>query len=507
MRFKASIKNTNASIIMQLITMAIGLVLPRLYLSAYGSEINGLVSSITQFIAYFTLVEAGLASAIIAALFLPLAKKNETKINQILSAAKNFYFYIGYIFSGLVVGLALVYPFFVNAQDLSSIEIGFLVLVLGFQGSFDFFTLSRYRALLTADQKFYVVANASTIANVINFILVVITIKLSFGIIAVRIVALTSFILRSIILNIYVRHHYKYVDYSVPPDNKSLNKRWDAMILQLLGLAQTSMPIIMLTVFVNDLKVVSVYSIYNMVAISILSILTAITNGFSASFGDMIAKKEMDTLTRTFKQYEFLFFSLMIWLYSCMNILYIPFIRLYTSGITDINYIEPLTATLFVLNGVAYNLKTPAGTLIGPAGVFKETKLATIIQTFIAVGLSFILTPKWGINGILVALIISNVYRDIDLIIFMSKNVIGIPYCETFGHMIKCIIIFAISNLPFYFININSTGFMTWLIIAVLVTVWCLVVVIIFNLIFNRKILFSVLLSVKNQFKNLYRRK
>jgi hypothetical protein len=102
----------------------------------------------------------------------------------------------------------------------------------------------------------------------------------------------------------------------------------------------------------------------------------------------MIAKKEADTLIKTYRKYEIVFFSLMIWLYSCMNILYLPFIRLYTSGITDTNYSQPLVALLFVISGIAYNFKTPAGTLIGSAGVFRETKPATIIQTIIAVVLS-----------------------------------------------------------------------------------------------------------------------
>lgn len=505
MRFEASIKNTIASIIMQLVTMVIGLILPRLYLYAFGSEINGLVSSITQFIAYFTLVEAGVASATTVSLYIPLAEKNETRVNQILSTAKNFYFKIGYIFSGLVIGLALLYPLFLSTKSLSSSEIGLLVLVLGFNGSFDFFTLSRYRALLTADQKYYIVANATTIANLINFVLVFVSIKLSFGIVAVRTVALTTYILRSLILNLYVKRYYTYVDYSVVPDNNALSKRWDAMILQLLGLAQTSMPVIMLTFFTKDLKVVSVYSIYNMVASSVLMLLNAITNGFAAAFGDMIARKESETLKKAYGEYEVIFFSLMVWSYSCMNILYIPFIRLYTSGITDANYIQPSIALLFVLNGLTYNFKTPAGTLIGSAGVFRETKPATIIQTVIAVVLSLILTPIWGVLGLLIALIISNLYRDVELIIFMSKNVTKVHYKQTLTRMMKYALVFVIASLPFSFMALEPPNIIMWIIIAIGVSIWSFIIVIIYNVIFERKILLNILLRVKNLRKKLKR--
>lgn len=496
MRFEASVKNTVSSFTTQLVAMLIGLILPRLYLSFFGSEVNGLVSSITQFITYFTLVEAGLASATTSTLYLPLAEKNRERVNAILSAAKKFYFNIGYIFSSLVLCLAIIYPLVVKTDTLSNFEVGLLVVVLGFNGAFDFFTLSRYRALLTADQKYYIVANASTITSIVNLALVFISIKLFCNIVFVRTVALTTFILRSLILNIYVRRNYKYVDYSVVPDNKALRKRWDAMILQLLGLAQNSMPVVMLTFFSN-LKVVSVYSIYNMVAASILSILASITNGFTASFGDMLAKKETETLQKTYMQYELLFFMLMIWAYSCMNILYISFVKIYTVGVTDENYLQPLVAVLFVLNGIVYSFKTPAGTLIGSAGVFKETKPATIIQTAIAIGLSLLLTPFQGIVGVLIALIVSNIYRDIDLVVFMSKNVTKLPYRHSFIRILNCVIIFLIANLPFQFIKIDTVGFAQWCIVAIGVAVWSIFVVITYNLIADRKAFFQILLRLK----------
>ena len=497
MRFESSVKNTIASIVMQLVTMMIGLILPRFYLTAYGSEINGLVSSIIQFISYFTLVEAGLASAATASLYIPLSQKDTSKVNHILAAARNFYYKIGFIFSGLVIGLAVTYPLFVKTKSLSPFDIGLLVLILGFSGAFDFFTLSKYRVLLTADQKYYIVANASTIANIVNFLLVFVSIQLSFGIIFVRAVALTSFILRSLILNIYVRHHYKFVSYSVVPDNSALNKRWDAMVLQLLGLAQTAMPVIMLTLFASDLKVVSIYSIYNMAASSILAVLSSLTNGFAASFGDMLARKESETIKKAYSQYEVLFFSLMTCSYSCMNILYISFIRLYTSGITDINYVNPLIAILFVINGIAFNIKTPAGTLIGAAGIFKETKAATILQTAIAIIAAAILTPLWGIQGVLVALIISNLYRDIDLIIYMAKHVTGIPCMKTFYRIFRYLLLFVIINLPFYFIKLTPSGFLMWLVQGVVVLICCAVFVGLFNFVFEREVFLSILIRVR----------
>ena len=62
-----------------------------------------------------------------------------------------------------------------------------------------------------------------------------------------------------------------------------------------------------------------------------------------------------------------------------------PFIRIYTAGVTDINYNEPLVGFLFVLNGLLYNLKTPQGMLVISAGMYKETRIQTTIQGAIVV--------------------------------------------------------------------------------------------------------------------------
>lgn len=58
MRSKKAIKNIIASLGQQFVAIICGLILPRAIIGAYGSNVNGLVSSITQFLAYITLLES-----------------------------------------------------------------------------------------------------------------------------------------------------------------------------------------------------------------------------------------------------------------------------------------------------------------------------------------------------------------------------------------------------------------------------------------------------------------
>ena len=58
MRSKKALKNIISSLLLQLITIICGLILPRAIIGEYGSNVNGLISSITQFLTYITLLES-----------------------------------------------------------------------------------------------------------------------------------------------------------------------------------------------------------------------------------------------------------------------------------------------------------------------------------------------------------------------------------------------------------------------------------------------------------------
>lgn len=156
-RTVAFIKNSASTALLQIMTMVVGFFIPRIMIGVYGSEINGLISSIMQFIAYFNLVEAGISGAAVWALYKPLAEKNNKLVSSIIVATKNFYNKAGYIFVSLTLGLALIYPAFIKVTSLSFIEVFLLALILGVSGALEFFTLAKYRALLTADQKTYII--------------------------------------------------------------------------------------------------------------------------------------------------------------------------------------------------------------------------------------------------------------------------------------------------------------------------------------------------------------
>ena len=468
-------KNSITTALYQIVVMIAGFITPRIMLSYYGSEINGLVTSVSQFISYFNLVEAGLASAAAYALYKPLAEKDNGEISAIVSASRRFYNISGGLFFALTIILSLIYPIFVKADALSPTLVALLVLVIGASGALEFLTMSRYRVLLSADQRTYILSLATIAAVVINTAVIAVLSSFGANIVLVRLVALSSVFLRSGILMLYVKKNYKSVDYYAKPNNKALSKRWDALILQILGTIQVGAPVVIATACCS-LELVSVYTVFYMVINGINGILSIFQSGLAAAFGEVIAKDEKETLKQSFTDFEYTYHILVSVIYSITGIMLISFVKIYTAGINDANYNVPIFGFLFVLSGILYNIKTPQSMLINSAGLYKETRVQTIIQGAIMVVGGFALAPFWGLEGIIIASCLSNLYRCIDLCFFIPKNVTGLPKRNSLISMLITTLTSVLLILSFGKIfEIQAENYIEWVLWAVLAGIYSLV--------------------------------
>ena len=144
LRVQQALKNLICNVLLQVVTAISGLILPRLYLQIYGSALNGMVSSATQFMSYLSLVEAGISAASIVGLYTPLSQKDQTAVNEILSATKQFYTRTGIAYALLVFILAAIYPYLVNGQVDYSVS-RWIILILSASNLVDYIFLGKYR--------------------------------------------------------------------------------------------------------------------------------------------------------------------------------------------------------------------------------------------------------------------------------------------------------------------------------------------------------------------------
>ena len=403
------------SLLLQAVTLVVGFLVPRSIIACYGSEVNGLVTSLTQFVSYISLVEAGISAAAVFALYKPLAQRDADGINAVVSAAKRFYYKSGWAFVALMAVLAFAYPLFVDVGSLSWLQVAVLVVSLSSMGILDFFTLAKYRVLLTASQRNWMVQLGTIVYRILNAIVIVAMAHGGFAVEVVYVAAILPVVVRTIILSVYTRKVFPDVDFSADDRGFKLDQRWDAFFLQILGIVQNGAPIIIATFLLQDLTMVSVYSVYLLVANGVQSLCSAFSNGTQSSFGDVIVRGQSDILKEAFKEFQTLVYTVNALFCGAAFILIGSFIALYTQGVADVSYDYPLIGFLVILNVFLYHLKTPQGLLVIAAGMYRDTRIQTLVQTLILIVGSLLLGAAYGVPGIIAGCCLSNLYRDIDL--------------------------------------------------------------------------------------------
>lgn len=451
-RTKIFLSNSFSSLIQQIILFASGFIVLKVILTNYGSEVNGFINSITQFVGYFKLVEAGLSGAAIYALYKPLADKDINLRNVILTSSKKLYYRAGFLFLGLMIVFAIIYPLFINLDTYNYWTNVLLILILGISTIIDFFIMAKYRVLLTADQKLYVISIASSVQLLISTGVFVICSAYNVNLLAMYTLSVLTVFIRVIFLKTYVKKMYKNLQFNLQENTKLLAQRWDVLYNQILNVIQNGAPLIIVTVCTQDLKLVSVFAVYSLIIGGINNVLNIFKGGLYTGFGDLLARNEHDKLNRVFNEFETVFHYILVVIITITTVVFIPFIEIYTNGISDIKYADFYLVLLFVLNCYLYNLKVPHGMLIIGAGHYKKTRKAVTIQGLILLVLGFTLTPIYGIYGVLVSSIASNLYRIIEMIIYIPKNIIDIHRLKTTFKYIMYSVFFVINVLSIMFL-------------------------------------------------------
>ena len=395
MRGKQALKNMVASLLLQVIVLLSGLILPRFILEAYGSSVNGMITSVNQFLTYLGLAEAGVGTATVVALYTPLALNQTEEVNSILSASRKFYNKSGMLFLALTLVLVGVYPFFISGQLENSL-VRWMILVLAGSTLVDYFFLGKYRVLLTANQEGYVVALIQAAGTIVNMVVSIFLIYIGAGVLFVKAVATGVYMLRLVLVKIYAKRKYPALDFHAEPNEGALKQKNAALLHQVVGIIVNNTDTTVLTICLGakSLLEVSVYGIYMMVVNAVNQLMTSFSNGLTAGFGEVIAKNEEETLKKSYSSYEYMYFVIMFIVIACMGVLILPFVGVYTINLTDVQYVRPVLGILFTVIVFMQNVRIPGLTIICAAGHYKETRYQAILEAVINITVSLLITVQ-----------------------------------------------------------------------------------------------------------------
>lgn len=426
MKNKVTLLNMISGVVLQFFTLVSGFILSKIILTCFGSEVNGLVSSLNQFLSYITLVEGGITGVIVANLYKPIVEQDNNKISSILVTADRFYKKIGALFIAYSVILSIIYPLHFKTEFTFSYVCS-LTLILSLTLLIQYMYSLTLRTLLNADKKGYVVNFTQTLIVIFNVLFALISVFIYPSIHVLKLISGSLFLLQPLIFNRYVKKNYK-IDWKVEPDNSLIKSRWNGFAINLAAFIHNSTDVTVLT-FLANLKTVSIYSVYSLVSSGIKQMINACLSGIAHTVGQAYAKKNWKELNQKLDIYEYIVLILVFFLFTVTALLITPFVQLYTKDIVDTDYNQPLFGFLLVLAEALYLIKLPHLNLAYSANKFKKITVPAYIEAMLNIMISVALVKWIGLIGVTIGTIVGMTYRMVFHVYYTSKIVPGRAQC------------------------------------------------------------------------------
>lgn len=500
-RTKRVIKTVCTSLLNNGLTIICGLIVPRLILRNYGSAYNGVIQSISQFISYISLMQAGIGGATTAALYKPLANGDMEEVSEILASTEKFMRKICLIFVIFIVCFAIVYPTWI-VTDFDWFFTAALIVVISLSTFAQYYFGFTYQCLINADQKGYIITYLNMFVTIFNAIIEILLINGGFGILAIKLGSSIVNVVPSIFIYLYVRKEYKLIR-GIKPKEDKIPQKWNAAAHEVASFVNDNTNIIVLSLFA-DIKDVSVYTVYNYVVSNIKKIVTNFTVGFGAAFGDMYAKNEIDLMKKNLGIYETIIFSLTTMFCSVALVMMLPFVKLYTKGVTDVNYNLPVFSILITI-ACAFNcFRVPYRSIVYSVGHYKETRNGAIFESVMHIVVSVFGVIKFGVVGIALGSLCAMSFRTFQYALYLSKNILDRDIkiflkrlLISFGTMI---IVYFISKA--YMVTIRTWP--AWVMYALVTTLLSLSIIFATDFIFFAQDTTNFILKVKKIMKKTF---
>lgn len=454
-----AITNTFFNLALQAVSIISGFIIPRIILVKFGSDVNGLISSLSQMLNFVTLLDGGIGGIIITALYRPIREHDTKKISSIVKTASNFYRKILVVFLIYALLLSVLYPLIFNT-DFSLPYISSLTLILSISLVIQYGFSLPFKNLLIASKRVYIVAITQIVVIVSNVIIAYLVATLFPDIHLLKILTGLTFVAQPILYSYYVKKYY-HLDKNIEPDKNLIKNRWSGLALNIAYFIHNNTDIVILSYF-TDLATVSVYTVYALATTGIKNVILAVTASISPSLGHIYAEGDSKKTTNFFNLYEFIIFFTSFLLFTLTYLLIVPFVSFFTQGVTDANYYQPIFALLLVIAELICVLREPHINLSYAADKFKEITPFCWTEAIINIVVSVVLVNVLGLIGIIIGTLLAVTVRTI-FHIFYTKQLINRPI----RIFIKRIIVFTLaaflSVLACQFIGRPTSELLSWI--------------------------------------------
>ncbi len=406
-RTQNAIRNIFTGVFNKIIILLFPFVIRTVIIKKLGTEYLGLSSLFTSILQVLNLTELGFSSAIVFSLYKPIAEKDDNRICSIMNFYKRIYRIIGFII--LVMGL-IVLPFlpnFIKGSYPSDINLYILYLIYLFNTVITYYLFAYKSALLNAMQRNDIINNVNSITVIIQYILQIIILYCTKNYYIYMIINILMNITNNLITAYITKK--KYPQYICKgeiskEDKKSIKKRVCGLMIQkICATTRNSLDSIFLSMFLG-LNIVAIYNNYYTIMFAVTGVLTIITSSITSSIGNSIAVESVEKNYSDMKKFDFVYMWISGWSTVCLLCMFQPFMELWMGNENMLSFSSVILMCIYFY---VLKLGDIRSAYYGAAGLWYEGRYRAVVETILNILLNYLLGKLFGVNGIILATIIS----------------------------------------------------------------------------------------------------
>lgn len=406
------VKNVANGIVMGMINMMISLVLPfvsrTIVIYTLGTEYVGLGGLFTSILSVLSLSELGVGAAITFALYKPIADGDTEKANAILKLFRDVYRVIGLVI--VIISLCLL-PFIdaLVAGDIpNGISLKTLFLIYVANTAISYFLFAYKKVLLTANQRYDIEVNISSITLLVQYVLQIIVLLITKEYYVYVIVFPLATIVNNLISNYVIKK--KYPQYKCEGNVSKeeiigLIKNVSGAFLSKLGnTVYLSVDNIIISAFLG-LSILGKYGNYYFVISSLIAVFAIVHNSLRPVLGNNVATEDLESNWKNFKIIDFIYMTVVAICCCCCVVLFQDFERIWAGEENMLPFSIVILLTLYFFIGRIYSV---LGVYQEAAGIWWHGKFIPLIAAVVNLTLNIIGVQVIGLPAIVCSSIVAS---------------------------------------------------------------------------------------------------
>ena len=372
------------------------------FIQYMGIETLGIMKLFSQLLQYLNIVELGLGSASAFALYKPLAERDKEQVSIIVSTIKSTYNKISLLLLGLGILFTPLLPFFMKIENFTTkIYLYWIFYVIN---TVSMYLYIKYVILFTANQEFIYVRFIQSISKIFYQILQIIFIIKYYSFLLFILLLLLDNLTQYFLFKIHYKKQYSYIFYT-KERYKGLNKDIKNLFWHKIGsLVVFNTDLILISKLVS-VEIVGIYASYQLVEQMILTVVGIVINVIKPKIGRYVSKNSKENIYRMFKKINIVFVGVALFFsyvsYQIIN----EFVTLWLGKGMELTRV---TVILICINILIRIFRVIVDVFKESSGFFDDIQ-SPMLESVINFTFSIILGIKYGLNGIIIGTIISNI--------------------------------------------------------------------------------------------------